>query len=97
MKKQIITMAMIMALLPQVAQAENAVTILNPQGAGMSCNADDYNFIQGYRAFWSYVRQSKPSNYPGYWQLVPETWISLYSGSVCKNVVEKGYGVINLK
>ena len=97
MKKQIIIVAMVMALLPQVAQAKSAVTVLNPQGAGAECNKSDYPFAYGYRAFWSYVIQKKPANYPGYWALVPETWQSLYMGSVCKNVVEKGYGTINLK
>lgn len=48
MKKQFIIAAMVMTLLPQLAQAKNAVTILNPQGSGMSCDKNDYTFIQGY-------------------------------------------------
>lgn len=97
MKKQIIIAAMAMVILPQLAQAKNAVTVLIPQEAGMSCDKNDYTFIQGYRAFWSYVRQTKPFSYPGYWALVPEIYVNGYGGSVCKNVVEKGYGTINLK
>lgn len=97
MKKHIIMVAALMVLLPQVAQAKNAVTVLNPQGAGMSCDKNDYTFIQGYRSFWSYVRQIKPFGYPGYWALVPDIYIDGYGGTVCRNVVEKGYGTINLK
>jgi len=97
MKKQIIIAAMAMVLLPQVAQAKEAVTVLIPREAGMSCDKNDYTFIQGYRSFWSYVRQIKPSNYPGYWALVPTIYVDGYGGTVCRNVVEKGYGTINLK
>lgn len=97
MKKQIIIMAAVIALLPSAAISKEAVTILNPQGECTACNKNDYTFGQGYRAFWSYVRQSKPANYPGYWALVPDIYLDGYGGTVCRNVVEKGYGVINLK
>lgn len=97
MKKYIIAIVTIMVLFPQYALSRHAVTILNPQTSGAKCSTQDYNIFQGYRAFWSYVIQKKPSGYPGYWALVPETWMGGYTSSVCKNVVEQGYGTINLK
>ena len=97
MKKQIIIVAAIVALLPSMAMAKEAVTILSPQGPGETCDKNDYTFAQGYRAFWSYVRQHKPAGYPGYWALVPDIYIDGYGGSVCRGVVAKGYGIINLK
>ena len=96
MKKQIIIMAAVFALLPSAAMSKEAITVLSPQGAGMTCDKNDYSFAQGYRMFWSYVRQHKPVGYPGYWALVPDIYIDGYGGTVCRNVVEKGYGVVNL-
>lgn len=97
MKKQIIIMAVVIALLPSVAMSKEAVTILDPQGPGYTCDKNDLTFMQGYRCFWSYVRQHKPAGYPGYWALVPDIYIDGYGGTVCRNVVEKGYGAINIK
>lgn len=95
MKKLLIILALLISA--NCADAQRAVEINVPKTNGVGCNTTDYNFFKGYRAFWSYVIQKKPHGYPGYWALVPETWMSGYTGSVCKNVVEQGYGQIKLK
>jgi len=96
MKKIILTIALMM-IFANCASAERSIEVNVPQTSGTECSTKDYSYFTGYRMFWSYVAQKKPSDYPGYWALVPETWKSGYTGSVCKNVVEQGYGQIKLK
>lgn len=95
--KKFLLFFMALSLFQQVSIAEHAVLINEKQTDGVPCSNEDYNFFQGYRAFWSYVIQKKPKDYPGYWDLVPETYKSGYTGAVCKKVVQEGYGTINLK
>lgn len=93
MKK--LVLFLVIFLLSQNVFATPAVTILSPQTIGQECNPKDFNFFQNYRAFWSYVSKKKPSGYPSYWTLVPETYVTGYGGSLCKNVIIKGYAKIN--
>jgi hypothetical protein len=98
MKKLLTLTFSVLMLCALPVKSEPAISIFNPQMNGIECVPSDYGYFQGYRAFWSYIRQSKPSNYPGYWDLVPNTYLKNgYTNTICKNVVEQGYGKINLK